>query len=127
MRAHGWLRTEPVDFEDPEPAPEPAGARDGEPGQFFHTGYDVGYHTAMEYRFTRGAFMERGPATVWMRMAVPLLAGEEPSPLQRVLAAADSGNGVSAALDWSRYLFINVDLSVHLHRLPKASGSAWTP
>jgi hypothetical protein len=58
-----------------------------------------------------------GPATVWMRMAVPLLPGEELSPLQRVLAAADSGNGVSAALDWSRYLFINVDLSVHLHRM----------
>jgi hypothetical protein len=35
-----------------------------------------------------------------------------------VLAAADSGNGVSAALDWSHYLFINVDLTVHLHRLP---------
>jgi Acyl-CoA thioesterase C-terminal domain len=29
-----------------------------------------------------------------------------------------SGNGVSAALDWRRYLFINVDLSVHLHRMP---------
>lgn len=121
MRAQGWrLRTELVDFDEPEPAPEPPpGPESGEPGQFFHTGYDVGYHAAMEYRFTRGAFMERGPATVWMRMAVPLLAGEEPSPLQRVLAAADSGNGVSAALDWSRYLFINVDLSVHLHRLPK--------
>jgi hypothetical protein len=35
-----------------------------------------------------------------------------------VLAVADSGNGVSAALDWRRYLFINVDLSVHLHRMP---------
>ena len=34
------------------------------------------------------------------------------------MAAADSGNGVSAALDWPRYLFINVDLSVHLHRMP---------
>ncbi len=44
--------------------------------------------------------------------------GEEPTPLQRVLAAADSGNGVSAALDWRSYLFINVDLSVHLHRMP---------
>ncbi len=121
MRARGWrLRTEPVDFEEPVPAPEPPpGPGSGEPGQFFHTGYDVGYHTAMEYRFIRGAFMERGPATVWMRMAVPLLPGEEPSPLQRVLAAADSGNGVSAALDWARYLFINVDLSVHLHRMPE--------
>ena len=121
MRAQGWrLRTEPVAFEAPGPAPEPLpGPESGEPGQFFHTGYDVGYHTAMEYRFTRGAFMEQGPATVWMRMAVPLLPDEEPTPLQRVLAAADSGNGVSAALDWSTYLFINVDLSVHLHRMPE--------
>jgi len=65
-----------------------------------------------------GAFMEAGPARVWMRMGVPLVSGEEPTPLQRVLAAADSGNGVSAALDWRSYLFINVDLSVHLHRMP---------
>ena len=120
MRAHGWrLRTDAVEFEKPDnrgssvPPPEA-----GEPGQFFHTGYDVGYHTAMEYRFVEGAFMEPGPAVVWMRMAVPLLPDEEPSPLQRVLAAADSGNGVSAALDWQRYLFINVDLTVHLHRMP---------
>ena len=121
MRARGWrLRTEEVEL-DPRPgspAPPPGPDR-GEPGEFFHTGYDVGYHTAMDYRFVEGAFMEPGPAVVWMRMGVPLLPGEEPSPLQRVLAAADSGNGVSAALDWRRYLFINVDLSVHLHRMPR--------
>ncbi len=121
IRAHGWrLRTEQVAFEgvpvhtDPPPGPDR-----GEPGEFFHTGYDVGYHTAMDYRFVSGAFMEAGPATVWMRMGVPLLPDEDPSPLQRVLVAADSGNGVSATLDWRRYLFINVDLSVHLHRLPE--------
>ena len=120
MSARGWrLRTEDVAFEPAEPAPErPPGPERGEPGKFFHTGYDVGYHTAMEYRFTQGAFMKQGPATVWMRMALPLLPGEEPTPLQRVLAAADSGNGVSAALDWKRYLFINVDLTVHLNRMP---------
>src|SRR5215211_1156476 len=119
MRAQGWrLRTESVSFDGPAP-PEPPGPESGEPGQFFHTGYDVGYHSAMEYRFIEGAFMEQGPATVWMRMAVPLLPDEEPTPLQRVLAAADSGNGVSASLDWSRYLFINVDLTVHLHRMPE--------
>ena len=86
--------------------------------EFFATGQDVGYHTAMEYRFVSGRFLDQGPATVWMRMRHPLVEGEQPSPLQRVLTAADSGNGVSATLDWSRYLFINVDLSVHLHRLP---------
>jgi hypothetical protein len=141
IRAQGWrLRTEQVEFERPQNPHEtgrssikrvaprgapshyalasPPGPDQGEPGEFFHTGYDVGYHTAMEYRFVEGAFMEAGPAVVWMRMGVPLLPGETPTPLQRVLAAADSGNGVSAALDWRRYLFINVDLSVHLHRMP---------
>lgn len=85
---------------------------------FFDTGQAIGYHTAMEYRFVAGGFKELGPATVWMRMRHPLVAGEQPSPLQRVMIAADSGNGVSATLDLARYLFINVDLSVHLHRLP---------
>ncbi len=121
VRAQGWrLRTESVGFERPGGFPEPPPGPDrAEPGQFFDTGYDVGYHTAMEYRFTKGAFIEQGPATVWMRMGLPLIPGEQPTPLQRVLAAADSGNGVSAALDWSKYLFINVDLSVHLHRMPE--------
>jgi hypothetical protein len=121
MRAQGWrLRTEPVAFDGPAPPEAPLGPDSGRPGEFFHTGYEVGYHTAMEYRFTKGAFMEPGPATVWMRMGVPLVPDEEPTPVQRVLAAADSGNGVSASLDWRRYLFINADLSVHLHRLPES-------
>lgn len=122
MRASAWrLARRPLELPagvpaavEPLPGPEAASEED-----FFATGRDVGYHTAMEYRFLTGRFLEPGPATVWMRMRQPLVAGEEPSPLQRVLAAADSGNGVSATLDWSRYLFINVDLSVHLHRLPE--------
>jgi len=121
MRAQGWrLRTEPVRFEQPPGIPAaPPGPDAGEPGEYVETPHDAGYHTAMDYRFLAGAFMEPGPATVWMRMRVPLLPGEEPTPLQRVLAAADSGNGVSAPLDWERYLFINVDLTVHLSRMPR--------
>ena len=118
MRARAWrLQSGDVGLDGlgdpPPPGPERGDARD-----FFSTGQDVGYHTAMEYRFVSGAFLEPGPATVWMRMRVPLVEGEEPSPLQRVLVAADSGNGVSAALDWRQYLFINTDLSVHLLRPP---------
>jgi hypothetical protein len=73
----------------------------------------------MEYRFVSGSFLERGPATVWMRPRHPLVEGELPTPLQRVLIAADTGNGASATLDLARHLFINVDLTVHLHRLPE--------
>ena len=130
MRATAWrLRTQPVELE-PRPADEPPahGPADGESRDFFPTGVDVGYHTAMEYRFVTGAFLELGPAVVWMRMRHPLVEGEEPTPLQRVLVAADSGNGVSAALDYRRYLFINTDLTVHLHRhARRPSGSASTP
>jgi hypothetical protein len=95
----------------------PPGPERGEERDFF-TVRQVGHHTAMEYRFVRGAFLEPGPATVWLRPRVPLVEGEALSPLQRVLVAADSGNGVSAALDHSRHLFINTDLSVHLLRPP---------
>ncbi|MGH2954319.1 MAG: thioesterase family protein [Solirubrobacterales bacterium] len=96
----------------------PAGPGEGADAPFFPTGEEVGYHSAMERRFVAGSFLDLGPATVWMRTRHPLVHGEQPTPLQRVLIAADSGNGVSATLDYARYLFINVDLSVHLHRLP---------
>jgi hypothetical protein len=119
MRARGWrLRTDPVEL-PPLPAPDlPVSIDDAEPRDFLPTGQDVGYHTAMDYRFVAGAFQEPGPATVWMRMRHPLVDAEPPSPLQRVLTAADSGNGVSATLDWRSFLFINVDLSIHLERMP---------
>jgi hypothetical protein len=65
------------------------------------------------------SFLEAGPAKVWMRQLVPLVDGEDPSPLQRTLVIADVGNGISAVLDPSEYLFINVDLTVHLERMPE--------
>jgi hypothetical protein len=120
MRARAWrLRTAPVELPDLPRADPPPGPEAGEQRPFPPTGQEVGYHTAMDYLFVEGAFMDPGPATVWMRMRQPLVAGEEPSPLQRVLAAADSGNGVSQTLDFKRFLFINVDLTLHLERLPE--------
>ena len=56
---------------------------------------------------------------MWTRLAVEVVAGEPPTPLQRVLAVADSGNGVSAVLDWDRWLFINPELTVHVLRAPE--------
>jgi hypothetical protein len=121
MRATGWrIRTRSVALPPQDGTAEPpTGPAAAESRDFVPTGHDAGYHTAMEYRFLRGAFLERGPATVWMRMRQPLVDREDPSPLQRVLVAADSGNGVSAILDWRSFYFINVDLSVHLERMPE--------
>ena len=100
------------------PGPRLPGPEAGRTVPFFPTGQDVGYHTAMESRFVAGSFLELGPATVWMRMRHPLVPEEPLSPLCRVLVAADSGNGVSAALDYQHWRFINADLTVHLFRPP---------
>lgn len=96
----------------------PLRLRDAVSKPFFPVPYEVGYHSAMEFRFSAGSFLEPGPATAWMRMRVPLVEGEQPSPLSRVLIAADSGNGVSSVLDFDNYLFVNADLTVHLFRYP---------
>jgi len=84
--------------------------------------------TAIEMRFLKGGALggvphDRppilGPADVWMRLRHPLLPGEPPTPLARVAAAADFGNGVSAVLPFDEYLFINADLSIDLDRRPQ--------
>ena len=76
-----------------------------------------GYARLVENRLAEGAYF-KGPSAVWFRLAYPLLAGETPSSYQRVAVAADSGNGVSAALDFSRYVFANCDLTINLFRRP---------
>lgn len=80
---------------------------------FFEPG--PGYEGAMELRFARGKFGD-GDVMAWMRMRLPLLPDAMPSPLERVMAAADSGNGVSQRLSTREYTFLNPDLAVTLNR-----------
>jgi acyl-Coa thioesterase superfamily protein/acyl-CoA thioesterase superfamily protein len=61
----------------------------------------------------------RSPGFVWIRAQVPIVEGEVLTPLARALAAADFPNGVSLRLDPTRYLSINPELTVHLHREPE--------
>jgi hypothetical protein len=72
----------------------------------------------VEIRFVAGALEEPGPAVAWYRLRVPAVAGQPITPLQRAACAADFGNGASAALDWTRYVFINPDLTLYLAREP---------
>jgi hypothetical protein len=121
MMARAWrLRIAPVDLPEDAIAIPPGPPLPSEPGpaNFFPTGQDEGYHTAMEIRFVSGAFTEIGPASAWLRMRHPLVDDEEPTPLQRTLIAADVGNGISNAVDFRRFVFVNVDLTVQLERLP---------
>ena len=110
------IRTTELDFAPPAGA-APVPPEQSAPFEFPFFTEAVGYHRGMEVRFARGTWGS-GAVTAWMRMRAPLVPGEEPSPLQRVMIAADSGNGVSAVLDVQRYTFVNPDLTVYLHRPP---------
>jgi acyl-Coa thioesterase superfamily protein/acyl-CoA thioesterase superfamily protein len=113
-RGHVELPTAPAD--EPPSAPE-TGRRDPFPAR---DGHAEGFHlTAMEIRFVDGTGFGEGPARAWFRLARPLIDDEPASALARVLAAADFGNGVSRIVDFEHYLFVNTDLTVHLHREPE--------
>jgi hypothetical protein len=99
------------------PATVPPGPEQAQPNDF--PGEEPMFaRDAMEIRFVAGRFLEQGPATAWFRLRHPLIEGEDVSPLQRLAAAADFGNGISAALPWDGYLFINPDLTLYIDREP---------
>jgi Thioesterase-like superfamily len=78
----------------------------------------TGFWNTVEVSRVGGGWDQPGPADMWLRLVVPIVAGEETSPFQRVAAAGDFGNGVAAAFDPGRYSCINPDLTITLHRLP---------
>ena len=101
-------------------APLPAGPEAGTPGRFpLDDGTAEGFHrTAMEIRFIDRDY-GIGPAKAWFRLKLPLVDEQPASPLARAIAAADFGNGISRVVDFADYLFVNTDLTVHLHREPQ--------
>lgn len=121
MRAHAWRirRRDPLDLPSVEPPPPPPPPPDQCPKETYRAVDAVNFYTdAQERRSVRGSIAEVGAGYEWFRLMVPLVAGERPSPLQRVVIAADNANGVSRLADFDRLVFINTDLSVHLARAP---------
>lgn len=116
-RAAAWRVRRAAGVDVPSRAPVAPALPDGGAAQpVGGSGWVEGYLQAMEWRSAAGGFDQRGPAAVWARMLHPLVDGEETSPLSRVMAVADSGNGVSSELDIREWHFINPELTVHLHR-----------
>lgn len=118
-RAHA-LRARTVDLAlPPEPEEPPLPAPEACPAfsfPFFRCA--VGYHTAIEGRAARGTWGQ-GRFACWMRQRVPLIEGEAPSPLERLIVAADAGSGVGLLLDPARFTFVNPDLTVATYRAPE--------
>ena len=110
----------------------PRAPQDSPAVQFPFVDKSVGYPDLVELRLAGGRFWQ-GPCAVWFRMRHALVAGEQPSPYQRVAVAADSGNGISAVLDYQHYTFVNSDLTINLLRPPVGewicleANTSWGP
>jgi hypothetical protein len=99
----------------PSPGPESASTEVERAGEAWGTGF----WTAVDVRPTEGSVLgEAGPGTAWFRLEVPIADGIGTTPVARVAAAADFGNGLAPPLPIDRYLYVNPDLTVHVHRLP---------
>ncbi|TAM90309.1 MAG: thioesterase family protein, partial [Jatrophihabitans sp.] len=81
-----------------------------------HFSFSFPFSDSVDWHEVEGAITVPGPAVVWARPRIALVAGEDYSSLQRATLIADSGNGISATLDWDDWTFLNVDLDVHLAR-----------
>jgi hypothetical protein len=121
------LRVQPVPSDLPEqPAAQEAWVdrqmprpEDGTPVRFSLDGEENSFAaSAMEMRWLSEP-RELGPGRVWMRLRHPLLPEQQLTPLARLAATADFANGISAALPFERFLFINADLTIHLQRRPR--------
>jgi hypothetical protein len=97
---------------DPPPGPE-----DARPSEMVPRYSPMFAPDAIEVRFAEGRF-GGGDSTAWFRLRVPVVEGEDPTPLQRLAAAGDFGNGISAPVSWDRFVFINPDLTIYIEREP---------
>ena len=110
----------PADVEEPNgPDPSPPPPDDFERQDTRFGNETMRYHTeSVEQRGAVNFLGNDGPALAWIRVTRDLFPGVALSPLARVGAAADFGNGISRILPFGRYLFLNPDLTIHLYRLP---------
>jgi Thioesterase-like superfamily len=103
----------------PPPFPPPPGGDGPAVAWPFGRGHDEAFHlTGMDVRPVRGGLDRPGPVSAWFRLRRPVVGDEPVSPVQRVAAAADFANGLSWVVDPAEWLFVNVDLTVHLARPP---------
>jgi hypothetical protein len=95
----------------------PPGPEHGRPAELHPPHRPMFTPDAVEIVFVAGSW-GGGPCTAWFRLRSPIVAGETPSALQRLAAAGDFGNGISATLSWHEYLYINPDLTLYIERAP---------
>jgi hypothetical protein len=79
--------------------------------------WDRNYVHSLDWRWLTEP-MSGGPGESWIRPEVDLVKGEGMTALERLFAVADDANGIGTKLDIRKWMFMNTDLVVHVHRVP---------
>lgn len=124
MVARAWLiRLSDDDLPSSDPFPmEFPSPESCDPLDFPHSG--VGYMDAVEMRRISGNPFEGGPAAIWIRQTMPLVAGDAADPYARCGVFGDLGNGISAIDSMRSLMAINTDLTLYLARRPVSEWMA---
>ncbi|MCW2498092.1 acyl-CoA thioesterase domain-containing protein, partial [Jatrophihabitans sp.] len=111
LQARSWLirDADTTAVSHPTTPQEPAAGLPGLVGSF-----PLG--DTIEWRALVGGIHVPGPGVVWARPTRNLVGDEPLVGLARAALVGDSASGISSALDWKRWSFVNVDLDVHLAR-----------
>lgn len=116
-RASGW-RLQKLDTADavhaPAPLPRPvadAWSRD------LKKDWERNYVHSLDWRWLTEP-LNKAPGESWIRPEVDLVKGENMTALERLFAVADCANGIGSKLDIRKWMFMNTDLVVHVHRVP---------
>jgi hypothetical protein len=72
-----------------------------------------------ETRLEAGGIDHLGPGLVWSRTWGEIVPGVPISPFVHTAMAADFGSGTSSYVDWREWSYANVDISLHLTRMPQ--------
>jgi len=73
----------------------------------------------LETRLEQGGLEQLGPGIVWSRFHGDIVPGIPISPFVQLAMASDFGSGSSAYVDWREWTFANVDITLHLLRMPR--------
>ena len=118
------IRVGDLDLPVPETDTMPAGPESMDRltwrGHFGEIGdLDRFHYDAVEIRTLDGSFSKSGPGVSWFCLLVPVVDQEESSDFVRLATLADMANGNSQVLDPTVHAFVNHDIGLHIHRMPR--------
>ncbi|HVR33072.1 MAG TPA: hypothetical protein VMS74_10255 [Acidimicrobiia bacterium] len=80
----------------------------------------------MEIRSFDSSFASYGPGRSWFRLKQALVEGEELTPFVRLATTADLSNGNAQRLDTDFWTYINADITLYAHRMPRGEWIGMT-